>query len=245
MITVEFKGRHGNNMFQYATCRSIAEKKGYNFYVDQRYWQGYEMFDNLYLGKRDGIPITKEFIETAWEYQKGAWDIEDGTSLRGFFQSEQYFDNDKARQWFKLKPDQKAEELLLQYPVDEYCYINLRGTDVKELGVQKLSLAYYDLAREVIRSVTTNIKYVVITDDTPFGHEYFPDYPVMTNSMHTDFTLLNRAKYVIIADSTFSWWATWLNKDNFVVAPHGWLNVNQNKWIFGPKDIKVLRFVWV
>jgi hypothetical protein len=89
------------------------------------------------------------------------------------------------------------------------------------------------------------MKFLVITDDIPFGHEYFPDFPVISNSVRTDFTLLKSAKHLILADSSFAWWAAWLNEDNFVVAPHGWLNVNINKWLFSPKDIKVNRFVWI
>ena len=231
-------------MFQYATCRSVAEKNGYNYYVNGREWLGGDLF-NIDFGQRDNVPIRHEFLEKGWEYDPAVWNVSDGTSLRGYFQSEKCFDQDKARIWFRLKPDAKADEIIAQYPLDEYCYINLRGTDVKDLGVQKLSLEYYNTAKSVVNAVTPNLKYIVITDDVPFGREYFPDHPVMTNSVHTDFVLLNRAKHVILADSSFAWWAAWLNENNFVVAPHGWLNINVNKWLFLPKDIKVNRFIWV
>jgi len=244
MITVELRGRLGNQMFQYAVCRSVAEKNGYHFFVDNRTWLGFDLFD-VHFGERAGEPIRYEFMEKDWAYDPEVWRVKDGTSLRGYFQSEKCFDNDKARQWFKLKPDRKADELIAQFPLEEYCYINLRGTDVKELGVQKLSPDYYNIAQGVIKTVRPDIKFVVVTDDVPFGHEYFPDYHVMTNSVHTDFTLLNRAKYIILADSSFAWWAAWLNENNFVVGPHGWLNININKWLFLPKDIKVNRFIWV
>jgi len=244
MITVEFRGRLGNQMFQYAACRSVAEKRGYAWHVNKKEWLGYALF-NVPFSAGSYSTTTKEFVEKEWSYEPAMWNIEDGTSLRGYFQSEKCFDNDKAREWFKLTPDPIADGLIAQYPLDEYCYINLRGTDVKELGCQKLSLGYYDIARDVIKSVRPNLKFIVITDDIPFGHEYFPDYPVMTNSVLTDFTLLNKAKYLILAGSSFAWWAAWLNLDNFVVAPHGWLNINVNKWLFMPRDIKVNRFIWV
>lgn len=236
--------RLGNQMFIYATCRTIAEAKGYQFFINPQTWLGEKLF-HLNFGGREGAPITQEYKETEMGYDPKIWDIEDGTRLVGYFQSEKYFDHDKARKWFKLWPDDDAEDILMKYPVDEYCYINLRGTDVKELGCQKLSLEYYRDAIDVMRTINPNFKYVVVTDDTPFGKEYFPDFPVMTNSVRTDFTLLNRAKYLILADSSFAWWAAWLNEKNFVVAPHGWLNVNINKWIFSPGDIKVNRFVWI
>jgi hypothetical protein len=244
MISIELIGRTGNQLFQYAACRSVAERNGYNYHIDSGRWVGKELFD-IDFGHRDNIGIRWDYIEQWCQYNSDMWNIKDGTMLHGYFQSEKCFDNDKARQWFKLKPDSHTDELIAQYPIDQYCYINLRGTDVKELGCQKLSLDYYNLARNVVKSIVSDIKFIVITDDIPFGHEYFPEYSVMTNSVKTDFTLLNRAKYVILADSSFAWWAAWLNENNFVVAPHGWLNVNVNKWLFSPKDIKVNRFIWV
>jgi hypothetical protein len=208
-------------MFQYAACRTIAEKRDGN---EKCYYR-----------------------EGKTEYDDNIEKVEDFTCLIGFFQSEKYFDNDKARQWFKIVPerDKHADAIMAEYPIEEYCYMNLRGTDVKELGCQKLFLDYYNLAREKILSINPNLKFIVVTDDPPFGWKYFPDYPVMCNSVRTDFLLLNKAKYLILANSSFSWWAAWLNLNNIVIAPQGWLNVNVNKWEFGPKDIKVDRFIWV
>ena len=247
MIEVKLWGRLGNQMFQYATMRTIAEAKGYSFCVEGRKWLGHELFD-LDLGQPGGVVLTHQYKETIYQYDPRIWDIQDGTYIVGFFQSEKYFNNDKAREWFKLMPDNAAELILKQYPVDEYCYINLRGTDVKELGVQKLPLAYYQEAIEHMLNIKPNLKFIVITDDAPYGHEYFPYYPIMSNSVKTDFTLLNRAKYVILANSSFAWWAAWLNLDNYVIAPQGWLDVSKDRSVkkeFSPKDIKVDRFIWI
>jgi hypothetical protein len=93
--------------------------------------------------------------------------------------------------------------------------------------------------------IKSDFKFVIITDDVDYGHEYFPDYPIMCNSVTVDFTLLNKAKYLIIANSTFSWWAAWLNLDNYVIAPQGWLNVNIDKWKPSPYDIQTDKFIWI
>jgi hypothetical protein len=246
MIEAQLIGRLGNQMFQYATCRTIAEKLGYSFYINPSTWLGFDLF-HVFFGEKKGANLTHRYEEGELRYDPRIMDIKDGTWLEGYFQSEKYFDNDKAREWFKICPpnDKKVDKIMSQYPIDEYCYINLRGTDVKEMGVQKLHIDYYHKAREIVLSQNPNMKFIVITDDEPYGHEYFPDYPVMNNSVRVDFMLLNRAKYLILANSSFAWWAAWLNLDNFVITPHGWLNVNINNWKPMPEDIKVARFIWI
>ena len=108
-----------------------------------------------------------------------------------------------------------------------------------------LSKDYYDRAIGKMKALKHDIKFLVITDDIPLGHEFFPYYPVINNSKETDFTLLNKARYLIIANSSFSWWAAWLNQDNYVIAPQGWLNVSTKNEVFVPRNIKVERFNWV
>jgi hypothetical protein len=250
MIEVTLEGRTGNQMFQYAMCRSVAEKNGYDFYVNPLSWLGKDLF-NVNLGGRFGYchDLPHTFKEPGHKYYPEVWDVKDGTLLIGYFQSEKYFNHKGARNWFRydnyVGNNTQVNSLLETYPIEQYCYINLRGTDVKTLGVQKLPKEYYTHAMAIIQSQRPDIKFVVITDDIPFGKEYFPDFPVMSNSVRTDFILLNKAKYIVLANSSFAWWAAWLNESNFAIAPHGWLDVNQNKWICGPADIKVSRFIWI
>jgi len=245
MIEVQLIGRLGNNLFQYAVCRTIAEKMGCNFWVNPTNWRGFDLF-NVPFGKRDGA-IKTIYKEGDMGYNPRIEKVQDFTTLIGFFQSEKYFDNAKAREWFKITPERDAdtEAIIKQYPHYEYCYLNIRGGDVKFIPSQKLKLEYFIWAREKMESIKPNLKYVVVTDDPEYAKTYFPDYPILSNSINVDFRLMNRAKYLIISNSSLAWWAAWLNEDNVVVAPHGWLNVNINKWEFGPRDINTSKFIWV
>ena len=109
MIECNLVGRAGNQMFEYAMCRTLGEAKGFDWCINPAQWVCNDLF-NLSFGGRGGEPITKEYHETILEYDPRIWDIEDGTLINGYFQSEQYFDNAKARKWFKLYPERSRPE---------------------------------------------------------------------------------------------------------------------------------------
>jgi hypothetical protein len=243
MISADFLGRTGNNMFQYAMARTIAESKGFHFWFNKKKFAHHEIF-NLDFGFNDA-PIQQVYGESGHTFDPNVFNVGDNIVFNGYWQCEKYFDHDKARQWFKFDSTAKAEEILSTHPIDQYCYINLRGTDMKLISSQKLDVGYYNDGIRIMRLFLPDIKFLVITDDVEYGHEYFPDLEITTNDVHTDFCLLNRAKYLIIANSTFSWWAAWLNLNNVVIAPYGWSNTHINKWVFSPADIKVERWLWI
>ena len=49
MITVEFKGNLGNQLFQYAACRSLAEIKNFDFHIPKSFAGNERAFPQLYL----------------------------------------------------------------------------------------------------------------------------------------------------------------------------------------------------
>ena len=99
MITIETKGRLGNQMFEYATCRSIAERNNFNYYI-----KIFPLFNqilrfNLPLGNADGdvkyrldSDYCVKYIHENNKLPLAYLNIHDNTELNGYFQKVEFFD---------------------------------------------------------------------------------------------------------------------------------------------------------
>jgi hypothetical protein len=238
MIDILSSGRLGNQMFQYAAVRSIAEKNGYGFHFDSKHWLGRNLFD-IDLGSAKAGICKYEFREGD-KYDPAIWNIKDGTMLMGYFQGEKYFSHDKTRQWFRPK-----FKIVADY--SSVCYAHFRGGDynVFPWNMWQLQVPYYNEAKQKMLQIQPGLRFVVITDDRQAAQKRFPDDEIISDSVERDFVLLNSARYLIICNSSFSWWTAWLNPDNIVIAPQGWNNYYPNKEVFSPAELKVDRFIWI
>lgn len=270
MISVYLNGRLGNNLFQYAFCRIAAIKQNCNFYIPKNreesisfysycshktfkyfemscesnphYWTGENLF-NIDYGFNDGN-IIKSVGDINIE------NVTDGTLLVDFYQSDSYlleYRNIIMNDWYKFNERiiEESKNLLNQYNIDEYCYIHLRGGDYKTIPQYFLPISYYIKAINHIIKINPKIKFLVITDDIDEGKKMFPEFDVISNTTEIDFYLISQSKYKIIPNSSFSWWASWLSKNNKItIAPNNWFNYN-NGDTFSPPGIKTSFFTYI
>ena len=237
----------GNHMFQYALCRLIAHKKGCNFNIP---YAGHlkDCFPTIDLGIVDG-QIQKIFQESPDQtFDPSVFDVADFTHLRGYFQTEKYFEGyeDMVKSWFEMEMDDVTKSVIEEYPVDEYCYVHIRaGDNVFGADSWLIPKEYYVKAMNMVKEVKSDIKFLVVTDDVEFSSSIFPDIPVVSNSIMSDFKCLYNSRYNIISASSFSWWSAWLSPKEIVIAPHNWLNYNkpQDDFFF-PKHIKAKNFLY-
>lgn len=252
MITVSFNEISsktniglGNHLFQYALCRLIAEKNGYNFYIPHNNYI-VKCFKDVDLGIKDG-EIIYNYIETQnQQYDEQIFDIPDFTNLQGFFQTEKYFSGVEStiKKWFKVESSTEVDKILQKYPTEDYCYIHVRGGDYIINNTQ-LDKDYYSRAMEMVRIKNKNIKFVIITDDINFSYSLFPDVDILANDVITDFKCLYFSKYMILSNSSFSWWAAWLTDKVISIAPNKWLNYNQPHMGWHPIDVKSEKFIFI
>lgn len=241
---LRFESRIGNQLFQYAVTRSVAERNGYNFYADPTYWLGGDMI-KVDHGKDDGkIQYTWEDTPNQ-EFNPEVFAVKDFTLLKGYFQSEKYFKREDVKKWFQINYPQSAYDFMKHYPVSDYCYINVRGTDQAQFSHLILPEIYYTKAIATMLHFNDKLKFLVITDDEPLARSKFPNFPVFSNDRDTDFCLLNAAKFVIGAQSTFFWWAAYLNDFNIVIAPVRWFHYHYPDLGYGPADIHTNKFIWL
>ena len=257
-------------MFQYAITRTHAERIGCNFYIpgtpeeaavfytemgsrfrahlelpcptNPHYWTGHGLFD-LDLGTRDAV-----LNRMGEDSRPDGGGDGDGLFLHGFFQSESHFTHirEDVRRWFRVSDSvaERAAPILDRHPPDVTCYIHFRGGDYKDLPHWYLPRQYYQDAMDLVRGKCPGIGFLIVTDDMEEASSVLPGIEVVSNDPSADFCLLNSARWCIIPNSSFSWWACWLQEGNFVVAPHGWLNHNSGG-DFNPQGVYTPRFNYI
>ena len=111
-----------------------------------------------------------------------------------------------------------------------------------------LPLDYYYKAISYIKDKYDNFKLYIFSDAPEWVENNFHvDYDttfIEGNDESEDLYIMKLCKHHIIANSTFSWWAAWLNKnpDKIVIAPQQWYNdtvKNKSQNIIPDKWIKI------
>ena len=122
----------GNHMFQYAICRIVAAKNGYKFHIP---YVGNldKCFPDIDLGEIDGEVKYQYTDGDSQLYNPSVFNVKDFTNLNGYYQTEKYFIGFESniKSWFGIKMDDRTKYYLDRYPVNEYCYMHIRGGDNK------------------------------------------------------------------------------------------------------------------
>ena len=105
---------------------------------------------------------------------------------------------------------------------------------------------YYRKAIEYIKDNVENPYFYVVSDEPEKAKEMLGNGSDMEylNSSWEDFRdmqIISVCKHHIMANSSFSWWGVWLNKnaDKIVVAPQKWNNIGYDEDIYDPTWIRI------
>lgn len=211
-------GRLGNQLFQIATTIALAVRNNDSYVFPP--WE-YESDFNLHNCFSSSISNVINFREVGFTYVPIPY--QPNMNLYGFFQSEKYFADCKDLILDLLTPITKFG---IKY---DHTAVHVRRGDyanLKEEYVQ-LDMAYYQKAMETISSKF----YVIFSDDISWCRTVFNGNNIIFSEGRTpaeDLALMATCEHQIIANSSFSWWGAYLNKNpsKIVVAPQKW---------FGPK----------
>lgn len=141
--------------------------------------------------------------------------------LRGVWANTKYFNHIRKQivQTFSFPPMEKLEKNLEEkMRAENTIGIHVRRGDYVKYGFRVLGKEYYYRAIEYIEKVITNPQYVIFSDDIEYAKDLLNDkieaYYVMQNQgkrSYIDMQLMSMCDHNIIANSTFSFWAAYLN----------------------------------
>jgi len=147
--------------------------------------------------------------------------------LDGYFQSYKYFEKFNDFIVSILNFDDICDNLNIKYPnINNYTSLHVRRGDYvnKQQFHSLLSNEYYKKALKIV----DNKNIAIFSDDIEWCKNNF-DFiknPLFINNSHDyeDLILMSMCKNNIIANSSFSWWSAWLNKNDnkIVIAPNNW-----------------------
>jgi Glycosyl transferase family 11 len=161
----------------------------------------------------------------------------DGSYLHGYWQSEQYFDHivDQIHSDFTFPDFTNTQNAEMADRIANSTAISLhvRRGDYLTLGAHVLcDQAYYEAAlARVLDGLQGTPTVYVFSDDPQWAKDNLPlpveKVVVDFNGADTDFEdmrLMTLCQYNIIGNSSFSWWAAWLNQNaqKRVAGPAKW-----------------------
>lgn len=160
------------------------------------------------------------------------------TYLVGDWQSEKYFKSIERiiRKEFKLKLryEDTRQDIIKLIISQQSVSIHVRRGDYKNKTNSAIYYSclidYYTNALNIIKEKYPDISVFVFSDDISWTKKKLkPQSPVLFIEKHKineayDLLLMSKCKHNIIANSTFSWWAAWLNSnpEKIVIAPDKW-----------------------
>lgn len=270
MVTVLLSGGLGNQMFQYAAGKSLANRLNTHLIINtyaldkrtQTTTRNFELdifgiHPSLQSSLRSKFAIkARPFITKHKSLFQKLGFFSDGSAivfvpefnllkgnviLNGYFQNEKYFEssseNIREEFTFQTPLDGINENLSELISATESVAVHIRRGDyITDTNAANNFVTcdrfYYEQAIRYIKERVVTPTFFVFSEDMQWVKEQidfgesavqYIDWNKGTNS-YRDLQLMSLCKNIIIANSSFSWWAAWLNKnpEKIVLTPSRW-----------------------
>ncbi len=256
MIVVELMGGLGNQLFQYATGLSLAKKNQCELRLDLSFFRKAVpgATPRRFCLNEYAIPevpaswlvsqfmklTSRRYEESSFGFHSEVLNLGQQTWLHGYFQSEQYFFEQKSDLRHRLRlrnpPSSDTQKMIEQMRRQPSVAIHVRRGDYlsNPLASQVhpvLSQEYYYKAVEHIEKQVGPCMKVVFSDDFAWARENlkfsgevrFCDFNGEARDVE-DLFLMSHADHFVIANSSFSWWGAWLGEkqNSKICAPLEW-----------------------
>jgi hypothetical protein len=276
MISVLIHSGLGNQMFQYALGCSMQRKNIVLFhhletshilkYFKLSKWDFIYRTKNIYVQKiiRKTINYIKNkniYNYTDCSLPLHQFQLNQSGYYEGYFQSCIFFEKQKKaiqtrfqiRKKFQIQFNNQYASAFLHYKT---LVIHIRRGDYLTHGLNKnlgsidlsLPIIYYKHCLSMIEDLKS-YKIFIVGDDMEFIVTHFSNLPNVSfeqNDPIIDFQLIMNSDIAIISNSTFAWWAAYLNKkkNKRILAPKYFLGFHIQQEF--PNGIsKNLSYEWI
>lgn len=190
--------------------------------------------------EKAGLIMPYECLEERLQGFTPLGDIAYKRYFWGYWQDERYFRHlrESLLRDFRF-PEPKGENVsfIEELKNVETCAMHVRRGDYLKHPMYRgvCDIGYYTHAIMEMRRRVSHVRFAVFSNDMPWVHEHlggqlggdaiFVDWNKGSDSFR-DMQLMNLCRHNIIANSSFSWWGAWLNRNEskIVIAPGKWLN---------------------
>lgn len=193
VIALQFMGRWGNMLFQYAFARAYSERHNLQLQTDP--WIGQKLF------QIDDPPIDKSLTQKRDEFSL----VEGETDFiyRSYSQQQKclIYTREDCRRWFQWRPPVLEALCDIKFPRSHKFLAHLRHGDYKGYSYPLISAASYRNAAHKFGFDAGDM--VFVREEQPFSAPGFDG----ELSFLVDFHRLMNAHFLFRANSSFSWWA--------------------------------------
>jgi hypothetical protein len=209
MIRLNYQGSLGNKLWQYAVARTIAEREGRKLVAEPI--EGFPRTFEKVSGRTSFLPIKSSklsghLLPEVLPTRK--------ITLEGYFQRVEYLKDSEAKSWCRTDsaPSQSPDVEDLVVPIR-------RGWN----GYPIELCPSIDFYTNLIRSLNVTRTWILTDspDDPwlePMLSSGFPIYLVRGNPLE-QFSFIQSANRVIMAPSTFAWWAAYVGDASTIYWP--------------------------
>lgn len=201
-------------------------------------------YDRRFLYRKLGINRIRKRNAIGWNtaiykekqlitYDSDVFGIKKDTYYDGFWQNPDYFDEIREELLPLLQSKEKKTEqvdaLAERMQQEESVSVHIRRGDYVGLA-WNLPMSYYETAmKQMEEFLGEDPHYYIFTDDMDFAREYFKDsvrrITFVTydspSPVRDDMYLMSRCRHNIIANSSYSWWGAYQNRNpqKHVICP--------------------------
>ncbi len=233
-------GGFGNQLFQFFMGLNLAAKNKTHLVIDDTHYDSSKLHENTLKRYLSTSKSLKSFnVQVSFESEKNCRETfqvfeqtfhlnsvtlseNKCTTLNGYWQSEKYFDSIANLIKAEFGVSRKFDGIT----------IHVRRGDMWQNPESRkvhgyLEFAYYESALNLMPS---NLPIRIVSDSTKLARDLFKNCKkeiqfIETNSdVLLDFNLLAESRYLIVANSTFSWWAAYLSEAERIIAPRKWFS---------------------